>query len=564
MPDRASAAPDRAASVLRAGRRAGRARQLPVNLSRKGPIPARIGEAPLNPAGRALPRGVNIGDRGMGYLALVATLVAGLPHAHGIADMEVVDVGGRHVLLTGSFTDGGIMRFDLAAGRPARLAQSVPRSAGGGTLGLSDLAVIRVGDQFYLTGAGRYADAPALRPLSAATASLGAPAIARARRGGDLSSLSRIEAIDFGSRQLVAIAGWDRPGLQVLEPLRDGTLQLKARLHDSRRRTLADVSALASARIGPRTFLFAASARESGVTAFEIEPTGKTRMTGVLGAAQGVGMSGTAALATVAVGRSTFVLAAATGSGTISSFRVSEAGRLTLADHAVDSLATRFAGVVALAAFAWGGRSMVVAGGADDGLTLFEVGGDGRLHVVEVIAQAPGWTLAGVQSVAAAVIGSEAQLFVTGAGAPGITQFRLDLRRLGPAVRGGARDDRLEGGPLDDLVEGGGGNDLLDGGGGNDRLVDGPGSDRLRGGPGSDIFVLVADGRRDVVLDFEPGSDRLDLSAWPMLYDRAQIAVAPTPSGAILRHRDETLVLRSTTGRQITAVQLDGSHFIFR
>jgi len=500
----------------------------------------------------------------MGYLALVATLVAGLPHAHGIADMEVVEVGGRPVLLTGSFADGGIMRFDLAAGRPARLAQSVPRSAGGGTLGLSDLAVIEVGGQLYLTGAGRYADAPALRPVAATTASLGAPAIARARRGGDLSGLSRIGAVDVGGRQLVAISGWDRPGVQVFEPLRDGTLRLEARLHDSRRRTLADVSALASVRIGAKTFLAAASARESGITAFEIQPSGTTRMTGVLGAAQGVGMAGTAALATVAVGRATYLLAAATGSGTISSIRVSKAGRLTLADHAVDSLATRFAGVAALAAFSWGGRSMVLAGGADDGVTLFEVGADGRLHVVEVIAQAPGWTLAGVQSVAAAVIGSEAQLFVAGTGAPGITQFRLDLRRLGPAVRGGPRDDRLTGGPLDDLVEGGGGNDLLDGGAGNDRLVDGPGSDRLHGGSGSDIFALVADGRRDAVLDFELGSDRLDLSAWPMLYDRAQIAVTATPAGAILRHRDETLVLRSAARRQITAAQLDASHFIFR
>lgn len=498
----------------------------------------------------------------MGYLALVATLVAGLPHGHGIIDMEAAVVGGRSQLLTGAFADGGIMRFELAEGRPARLVQAIARSAGSGTLGLSDLAVLEVGGTLYLAGAGRYADAPALRPFAAAGAGLGAAETARAARG-DLSRLHRIHEAATGGRRLIALAGWDRPGLELFEARRDRSLRLVARLKDTRRRTMADISAIASARLGTTTFLFAASAGESGITAFRLPATGRARRTAITGAARGIGMAGTSALATVAIRARRFLVAAAAGSGTLTSFRITAAGRLRPVDHRIDSLDTRFAGVSALAAFAWQDRAFVVAGGSDDGLTLFELGLDGRLHLVEVIAQEAGWTLAGVQAVAAVVVGKEAQLFAAGAGAPGITQFRIDLARLGPAVRGGAAGEALAGGALDDLIEGGGGDDRLNGGAGDDRLVDGPGRDRLTGGPGADVFALVADGRRDRILDFEPGVDRLDLSAWPMLYDRSQIAVTATATGAILRHRDEEVVLRAASARPITAAELDAGHFRF-
>jgi len=87
--------------------------------------------------------------------------------------------------------------------------------------------------------------------------------------------------------------------------------------------------------------------------------------------------------------------------------------------------------------------------------------------------------------------------------------------------------DLLFGDAGDDLLRGGGGNDLLDGGSGNDRLEGGVGADFLRGGSGEDVFVAgwiftgqfvpeteVGPGRRDVILDFQQGHDRIDLSGF--------------------------------------------------
>lgn len=88
--------------------------------------------------------------------------------------------------------------------------------------------------------------------------------------------------------------------------------------------------------------------------------------------------------------------------------------------------------------------------------------------------------------------------------------------------------DLLLGGSGNDTIEGGGGRDTIDGGTGDDRLVGGAGVDALTGGPGADRFVFAptgatglppdtgqGEGNRDVVTDFRPGEDLLDLSGYP-------------------------------------------------
>ncbi|MBJ3774985.1 M10 family metallopeptidase C-terminal domain-containing protein [Acuticoccus mangrovi] len=75
----------------------------------------------------------------------------------------------------------------------------------------------------------------------------------------------------------------------------------------------------------------------------------------------------------------------------------------------------------------------------------------------------------------------------------------------------GAGDDIARGGPGDDLVHGGVGDDQLTGDAGNDRIVGSWGDDRMAGGPGSDIFDLTGRTFHDVIVDFTPGQDRLDV-----------------------------------------------------
>ncbi len=78
-------------------------------------------------------------------------------------------------------------------------------------------------------------------------------------------------------------------------------------------------------------------------------------------------------------------------------------------------------------------------------------------------------------------------------------------------LKGNGGHDRLYGGNGDDRLLGGGGRDRLFGGDGDDYLDGGPGRDKLTGGAGADVFVFRANSNLDRVLDFEVGTDHVDV-----------------------------------------------------
>lgn len=77
-------------------------------------------------------------------------------------------------------------------------------------------------------------------------------------------------------------------------------------------------------------------------------------------------------------------------------------------------------------------------------------------------------------------------------------------------LQGGTENDFLFGGAGDDILFGSEGQDTLLGQSGDDILMGGGGNDLLSGGSGADVFVF--DGGADIVLDFETGTDRLEVS----------------------------------------------------
>lgn len=79
---------------------------------------------------------------------------------------------------------------------------------------------------------------------------------------------------------------------------------------------------------------------------------------------------------------------------------------------------------------------------------------------------------------------------------------------------GGAGNDTLEGNSGNDQLDGGDGNDTLIGGTGTDRLTGGRGDDRLTGNSGYDDFIFAPGDGNDIITDFRPGEDDLDLSAF--------------------------------------------------
>lgn len=80
-------------------------------------------------------------------------------------------------------------------------------------------------------------------------------------------------------------------------------------------------------------------------------------------------------------------------------------------------------------------------------------------------------------------------------------------------ISGSGYSDLLYGGKGDDTLLGNKGVDELMGGAGNDVLNGGQQSDLLIGGAGADRFVFEAKSGMDLILDFDPNSDKLDLTA---------------------------------------------------
>jgi serralysin len=80
--------------------------------------------------------------------------------------------------------------------------------------------------------------------------------------------------------------------------------------------------------------------------------------------------------------------------------------------------------------------------------------------------------------------------------------------------------DTLTGGNNDDGLSGRSGDDTLDGAGGNDLIFGGLGADTMTGGVGNDTFVYTSithspaqAGFRDIITDFKPSLDKIDVSA---------------------------------------------------
>ncbi len=74
-------------------------------------------------------------------------------------------------------------------------------------------------------------------------------------------------------------------------------------------------------------------------------------------------------------------------------------------------------------------------------------------------------------------------------------------------------NDSLTGDNNSNIINGGLGNDMLNGGDGDDFLIGGLGNNTLTGGSGADTFQwLKGNSGHDVVTDFTPGIDKLDLS----------------------------------------------------
>ena len=476
----------------------------------------------------------------MAGLSHVTTLSGGPPgFVRGITDLEVRWTGGQAVLYAASAPGGGLSawRLDPAGGAAALLDQQPYAPANWTSPARLALLAGDSGPVLLPAGQGDAAlIAYALNPegaFSGTTAFTGPAAF----QGG----LVALAAVETGGRRYLHAGEWGQAGIATYR-IDAKTLTRIGDTDPAAGPQGADLTALVPVTGADGTYLLAASGFGNSLASYRIGADGRPVLADTIGAERGLGIAAPTALATATFDGATWAVLGAAGSGSLSVLRLGPGGTLGVTDHVLDSLGTRFAAPAALAAAELGGRAFVAAAGGDDGVSLFTLLPGGRLLHLATVADSAATTLADPGALELAAANGRLQLFAAGGTEAGITQFAYDPGPLAAPVTGTAGDDLIDGTDAGDMIAGGAGDDTLRGGAGDDILLDGAGADRLSGGDGADIFVIAADGGKDWILDFEPGRDRIDLSAHPMLYSIDQITIVATTRGARLRFTPENAV----------------------
>jgi len=316
------------------------------------------------------------------------------------------------------------------------------------------------------------------------------------------------------------------------------------------------VVALAEATIGGIQYLFTASSVDVGITCWSVSSNGALTPRLNLGNGDGLWIGTPTAMAVAVVAGQTYVVLAAAGSNTLSLISVSSTGAMQVTDTVMDDLNSRFAGATALEVVTHGGQSYVIAGGGDDGISLYQILPGGQFLALAHLADTAAMGISDVSAITAQSTPTGIEIFVGSSSETGITQLKFDPGPAGQTLLAVAAGSTLTGGSANDVLAGSTGNDRLSGGGGGDIVMDGAGSDTLTGGEGADTFVLTADGVTDTITDFTPGSDKIDLSGWTMLRSISQLTIASTSTGLRITYGSEVLVITSSSGGPINPASL--------
>lgn len=313
-------------------------------------------------------------------------------------------------------------------------------------------------------------------------------------------------------------------------------------------------SQLETVEVGGQNYLITADSETGQLSSFSIAPRGFLQRIEQADFSRELGLSVPNVLETVQAFGMSWAFVGGAGSQTLSVLRVLRDGTLRPTEHLMDSRDTRFGGIQAIEIVSYQGHVLVIAGGADDGLSLFMMHPTGRLFHLQSVPHTVGSGLRNISDIVASQQGDTLQIFVSGAEA-GLSQFTLFLNDLGRVLTNlspGAQ--RLTGTEGADMITARGA-DTLQGGAGDDILVSGAGGATLTGGAGQDRFILQ-EGDRVTIRDFERRADHLDLSDLPSLRNPDQISLSSTRTGAILFYNDFEAVITASDRQPLTLEDL--------
>lgn len=448
--------------------------------------------------------------------------------------------GGQSSLLIGSRGDEAFGRLTLNADGTLLSADWTEAAAARGLTDLHEvegLGLLAIGRDSWRVDADQLVgDIGIGGRLSAITATI----------GGDW-----IVSAEIGQSGL-RIHHWDGPSLEQHD-----------RITDTGMLPLGDVNALASMKTDSKSLIFATSAMDmdGGIASYHITETGEARLRDIETPGGEFAAWLPNVLVTAQVGTQDFIIVGASGSGTISVFEVRDKGGLIHRHTLADDRDTRFDGIDVLEQATLNGRTVLLAAGSDQGLTVLEINHAGELSLLDVIWDDHDTALSDPSAISI-LTGDVLQIAVTDRVEGAVSLYTLDLNPVHARVIGDRDAETLVGTAQNDVLDGRGGRDVLSGLAGDDFLTDGRARDILTGGEGADIFIFHADGATDQITDFEDGIDLIDLRAYGLTGIDA-LDIRPDRDGANIFIRDEKLIVESATGTKLKQGMWDEDDFLF-
>ena len=489
-----------------------------------------------------------------------AVTSADLTALAGITDLEIVRNGTSTALVTTTRGGGALAAYDVGTTAPARLIDSWALDPG-------TLAAEKPDIEFLGTDWGNLILSPGLAGSSLQGLTTGGKADGTFFGAKRMVTVAGAEAKDLGDVAMFdagphGIATLISGGLALVNASTESTLSLTPITLPAPLVGLR-ANALANRSFDGADFSVATFGDANGLVVLRTDTAGQiTAQSSYLPDADSSWFSRPSDVALAEVAGETFVLLAASGTGSLTVFALGNDATLTPTDDVLDDAATAFARATVLETVSLSGRTFMIAAGSDPGFSVLELLPGDRLHHIQTFFPPADMALSNITDLAALAENGSIRLWVSQQSAPYLSEFRITFEALGSQLVAAPAGGALTGTGQDDNLIGRGGQDALSGGLGADLLFDGAGTDTLTGGQGRDIFVLAADGATDIITDFNPAEDRLDLSSFGTIRLHNELNLYARAWGVAVVIGSETLELRAATGTQLTVASLTPTHFI--
>lgn len=468
----------------------------------------------------------------MPYFIHTATLPANGPEADQghVVDLALVEIG-EDVRLYAATRGGVIDVWNVAGDGPATLIEHNAATQDPASENLLSLTILEGVDGPHLMTGGVFGHAMTLFGIDTQTGGLGGqPVTLGVAQSGFLNVTVQVG----GDTYLYTV---ERGASEIQRHTVDEDFNV---VSYGALAQAGSVAALATATIGGNDFLLVATSNDETLSSIRVLPDGSTSdETGNVTALTGPGFDTPTALAVAEVDGVSYVILAAAGSSSLSVMALDATGGLTPTDHVLDRLDTRFQGVTALDVVTRGTDVFVLAGGADDGISLLTLLPGGRLHHLAYVADTELTALDNVAALAGLATDTGLTVLSGAASETGISQFEIDLGDYGGAYVSAAGQETLQGSEGDDI------------------LMAGTGTVHLIGNAGADTFIFdsttaTENGTLGHIDDFDPEVDAIDLSSVLSLYGLDGVQINADGTGASLALGPYTLEITAAANATLS------------